>query len=227
MLEISVGTGRNLDKYDWSKLTGLTLVDSSAGMIDIARKRVKEICDKLVQRQEQRDDQLEQQQRRDEPSNQEQTQHSKRLEKSDAVFENVKGLPRVEVVTSAIEDAKLPAASFDIIVDTMGICSHADPVRTLRQIQHLLKPDGRVVLFEHGLSFYKWLNRVLAAYAEPHFVEHGCMLTRDMPKIVRESGLEIVALRRYHLGLTCAIEAKLPNHSHYVTAEQREFLEPN
>lgn len=45
VLEIGVGTGLNLEKYDSSKLESLTLVDVSQGMLGEARKRFKKIPD--------------------------------------------------------------------------------------------------------------------------------------------------------------------------------------
>jgi methyltransferase OMS1 len=43
VLEIGVGTGLNLEKYDPSKLESLTLVDVSQGMLGEAKKRVQNI----------------------------------------------------------------------------------------------------------------------------------------------------------------------------------------
>jgi len=43
VLEIGVGTGLNLEKYDPSKLESLTLVDVSQGMLGEAKKRVQSI----------------------------------------------------------------------------------------------------------------------------------------------------------------------------------------
>jgi len=43
VLEIGVGTGLNLDKYQQSQLTSLTLVDISDGMLQQARRRVESL----------------------------------------------------------------------------------------------------------------------------------------------------------------------------------------
>jgi len=43
VLEIACGTGLNLNKYDPSKITSLTLVDVSEGMLNESKKRIKSI----------------------------------------------------------------------------------------------------------------------------------------------------------------------------------------
>jgi len=42
--------------------------------------------------------------------------------------------------------------SFDTVVDTFGLCSFDDPVAVLKQIQRVCKPDGKILLLEHGRS---------------------------------------------------------------------------
>ena len=44
VLEISVGTGRNLPYYKLSQLASLTMVDTSQNMLDAAKKKLREIA---------------------------------------------------------------------------------------------------------------------------------------------------------------------------------------
>lgn len=42
-------------------------------------------------------------------------------------------------------------SSFDTVVDTFGLCSYDDPVLVLKEMKRVCKPDGLILLLEHGL----------------------------------------------------------------------------
>ena len=59
--------------------------------------------------------------------------------------------------------------SFDTIVDTFGLCSFDDPVAVLKELQRVCKPDGKILLLEHGRSkSYLGLSDYLDKHAERH-----------------------------------------------------------
>ena len=92
---------------------------------------------------------------------------------------------------------------FDTIVQTMGLCSLPDPVGTLRHLATLVEPEnGKILLLEHGRSYYGWLNGILDNLAPAHADKHGCWWNRDIRHIVQQSGLEVVREKRWHLGTT-------------------------
>ena len=92
---------------------------------------------------------------------------------------------------------------YDTIVQTMGLCSLPDPVGTLRHLGTLVDPEnGSILLLEHGRSYYGWLNGILDNLALAHADKHGCWWNRDIRAIVRQSGLEVVKEKRWHLGTT-------------------------
>lgn len=110
-----------------------------------------------------------------------------------------------EVVPPATwgKEAGKEASYYDTIVQTMGICSMPDPVGTLRHLGSITEPEkGRILLLEHGRSYYGWLNNILDNTAAAHADRHGCWWNRDIREIVRESGLEIVEEKRWHFGTT-------------------------
>ena len=56
--------------------------------------------------------------------------------------------------------------SFDTVVDTFGLCSFDDPVAVLKQMQRVCKPDGKILLLEHGRSnSYQGLSNYLDRHA--------------------------------------------------------------
>lgn len=178
-LEVSCGTGRNLEFYELGERRGVdgkghaqvsgcrsvTFVDLSPQMVEITRKK----------------------------------------------FESL--YPDFRFATFRAQDAgavQPPSTTstfmtpyYDTVVQTMGLCSMPDPVATLRHLGSITEPRrGRILLLEHGRSHYDWVNRILDNLAAAHADRHGCWWNRDIGDIIRESGLEIVEEKRYHLGTT-------------------------
>ncbi|EAS32529.3 ubiquinone/menaquinone biosynthesis protein [Coccidioides immitis RS] len=92
---------------------------------------------------------------------------------------------------------------FDTVIETMGLCSTADPVAFLKHLGELTEPEkGQILLLEHGRSYYGWLNKLLDDLAPAHADQHGCWWNRDIGRIVEQSGLEVVESKRWHLGTT-------------------------
>ena len=70
------------------------------------------------------------------------------------------------------------------------------------------KPDGRILLIEHGRSTYGWLNRLLDDSAAQHKAKWGCEWNRDMDDIIAAAGLEVLHKQRWHFGTTYVYTAK-------------------
>lgn len=100
--------------------------------------------------------------------------------------------------------------SFDTVVDTFGLCSFEDPVAVLQEMKRVVKPGGRILLLEHGRSRYGWLSYVLDKTAIDHAKVWGCWWNRDILDLVKQSGLDIKKVERYHFGTTYHIEAIVP-----------------
>ncbi|EER37221.1 conserved hypothetical protein [Histoplasma capsulatum H143] len=95
------------------------------------------------------------------------------------------------------------SCTFDTVIQTMGLCSLPDPVSYLKHLGTLVEPErGEILLLEHGRSHYRWLNKLLDDLAAAHADRHGCWWNRDIGEIVRQSGLEIVESKRWHMGTT-------------------------
>ncbi|PYH98305.1 S-adenosyl-L-methionine-dependent methyltransferase [Aspergillus ellipticus CBS 707.79] len=100
-------------------------------------------------------------------------------------------------------DGKKHEGYYDSVVQTMGLCSLPDPVKTLKHLGTVVDPEkGEILLLEHGRSYYDWVNNILDNLAPAHADRHGCWWNRDIGQIVRESGLEVVEEKRWHFGTT-------------------------
>ncbi|KAL2917605.1 hypothetical protein HK105_202891 [Polyrhizophydium stewartii] len=179
VLEVSAGTGRNLGMLDLGRVTSLTLTDASGEMLKQAFQKVQTSADRT------------------------------RLERTN---------PKFVVMDS--ERLLFDDDSFDTVVDTFGLCSHADPVAALREMARVCrKASGRVLLLEHGRTeppapagesasggpVHAWIDMALDKTSTEHAEEWGCWWNRDIPGLVKEAGLEIERLERFHLGTTYLI----------------------
>ncbi|KAK2765619.1 hypothetical protein FQN54_008473 [Arachnomyces sp. PD_36] len=186
VLEVSCGTGRNLEFFEIGERRGvregdgrgvvrgvrsLTLVDRCAGMVGVARAKFGEIYPE---------------------------------------GKGERGVVRF-LAQDAMERVSAPPTSkrggepfkFDTVVQTMGLCSHPEPVELLRHLGTITEPEnGQILLLEHGRSHYKWLNRILDGLAAAHADRHGCWWNRDIGDVVERSGLVVVERKRWHLGTT-------------------------
>jgi methyltransferase OMS1, mitochondrial len=204
VLEVSVGTGRNMDLYDLRPfdpgedsrmgrsrdriVTSLTFNDQSEVMVDHA-------IDKYMA-----------------------------VEKSRRKDERFQGKATFVVGDAGIDGViDRPEGGFDTVIQTFGVCSMQDAVGFLRKLGTLcrqpgeattskLPPEendgkgGRILLLEHGRSHYDWMNHyVLDGYSKVHALKHGCWFNKDIAQVVEESGLEVERIRRYHFGTTWEI----------------------
>lgn len=95
--------------------------------------------------------------------------------------------------------------SIDTVVQTFGLCSLSDPVQSLNEASRVCKPEGRILLIEHGRSYYGWLNKILDKTSTGHAQKWGCWWNRDIIQIVKEANLEIERMDRNHFGTTCRL----------------------
>lgn len=195
--EVSIGTGRNLTYYDWDfkGVNGVGKVNSKG---EIKKGKVKSFTavDKSAEM----------------------------LEVAHGKFS--KEYPGILGVRWVVQDASLPLPAppvnanersgnkadkkYDTIIQTMGLCSTGDPVGLLKNLGKSIEKDGRILLLEHGQGTWSWINSMLDGLAPRHAQEFGCWWNRDIGQIVKESGLEVVEIRRKDFGTTWWVELRLP-----------------
>lgn len=93
-------------------------------------------------------------------------------------------------------------------MDTFGLCSFEDATAALREMERVTKDDGQILLLEHGRSHFDWLNAILDKNSHRHTARWGCIWNRDIEQLVRDAGLEIVSLQRWHFGTTYLFQCK-------------------
>jgi methyltransferase OMS1 len=65
----------------------------------------------------------------------------------------------------------------------------------------VLRPDGRVLVLEHGFSDRPWLRRWQLGRVERQFQWLGCRWDREPHLIAQQGGLELLELRRMLFGV--------------------------
>lgn len=103
---------------------------------------------------------------------------------------------QVELVVGDAQQLPFGTASFDTVVSTYTLCSIPEPERAVAEAIRVLRPGGRLVLLEHGLSTRPWLARA-QRLVEPAFqrwqAEH---VSREHEQYVQLPGLTAVEVER-------------------------------
>lgn len=213
VLELAMGTGRNLEYYNWEPLgksgeegssktgtvknkdaaltpgiTSFTGLDISVDMLDVARKRLVKTVPQMAD--------------------------SEPIVKKSTMADHTGGQlaflgDRLRLIHSdAHHPLPRPSSAtplyptYDTIIQTFGLCSVADPVTVLCNLASAVKPEtGRIVLLEHGKGWYGIVNGLLDKNAGKHFEKYGCWWNRDIEALVDEAvqktpGLEVVKVTR-------------------------------
>ncbi|KAL6236901.1 hypothetical protein BDW75DRAFT_205600 [Aspergillus navahoensis] len=207
VLEVSCGTGRNLEYYELGEKRGVidekgrvgvrgcrsvTFIDLSPEMVAIAKAKFEKLYPGFVGSERV---QFRAQDVRDVPP--------PSLSASGSVLPSESPSELQGQGQGQGQGKGKGQGYYDTIVQTMGLCSMPDPAGALRHLGTITEPQhGRILLLEHGRSHYNWLNRVLDNLAPAHADRHGCWWNRDIGQIIRDSGLEVVEEERYHFGTT-------------------------
>jgi len=98
------------------------------------------------------------------------------------------------------ETIPLEDGTVDTVVSTFTFCTIPGIVEAIRGIGRVLRPGGRLIFFEHGLSPDPSIRRCQERW-EPilYRVFEGCHLTRDIPALIAEGGFQIEQIETGYL----------------------------
>jgi ubiquinone/menaquinone biosynthesis C-methylase UbiE len=113
----------------------------------------------------------------------------------------------VELMEADAEALPFPDASFDTVASSLSTCTFPVPVRALREMRRVCKPDGQILLLEHGRSRSPWLARFQDRRADAHARVLGCHWNREPLELVRDAGLAVRRARRVFFGIVHLIVA--------------------
>ena len=106
----------------------------------------------------------------------------------------------VEFIELPGERIPLDNSSMDTVVSTFTMCTIPGLAEALHGIKWVLKPEGQLIFFEHGLApdpaVRRWQHRI-----EPIFkwLFEGCHVTRHIPSLIADAGFKIEQIKEGYL----------------------------
>jgi ubiquinone/menaquinone biosynthesis C-methylase UbiE len=109
----------------------------------------------------------------------------------------------IEFLECSAEAIPLSNDSIDTVVITYTLCTIPDTKLSNKEIKRVLKPNGKLLFCEHGLApdinVAKWQKRINPIWNK---IAGGCNLNRDIPELIRSSGLKILNMEEMYLPST-------------------------
>jgi len=112
---------------------------------------------------------------------------------------------KIEVDQRVLSSERLPFAdgTFDCVVSTFTLCSIGNVNQALSEVYRVLKPCGRFLFLEHGVSpepnVQKWQRRLNWLAMR---LAGGCHLDRNIKEVVALQPFSSVALEKFYLANT-------------------------
>lgn len=106
------------------------------------------------------------------------------------------------------ENLEFPDASFDTVISSLSTCTFPNPIKALQEIKRLCRPNGLILLLEHGHSNLPFLAKYQDRHEYQHYQDHaGCRWNQDPLDLIESAGLKVIKSKRSILGLFHSIEA--------------------
>ncbi|MBI3452623.1 MAG: class I SAM-dependent methyltransferase [Rhodospirillales bacterium] len=96
--------------------------------------------------------------------------------------------------------------TFDTVTSSLTLCTFPNPVRALDEMARVCRPEGSILLLEHGRSSREWLGRWQDRRSESHALHLACQWNRDPIDLVGQAGLSVRRIRRVFFGVFYIIE---------------------
>ena len=109
---------------------------------------------------------------------------------------------RLTVEHHVMDGQELPLedASFDNVVCAFTLCSIPDAYKALGEMRRILRPGGKLLFIEHGLSddpkVARWQHRLTPIQK---MIGDGCRLNRNFAEIIRNANFHIAKLENFYM----------------------------
>jgi ubiquinone/menaquinone biosynthesis C-methylase UbiE len=115
----------------------------------------------------------------------------------------------INVISASAEELPFSENSFDTVVGTLVLCTIPDPLKALKEIRRVCKPEGKVLWFEHVRindssilgSLQDWLTPVWKRLFD------GCHLNRNTLQLMKQAGFKIIRIDRFYKKVFLVVEA--------------------
>ncbi|MFB6286585.1 MAG: class I SAM-dependent methyltransferase [Candidatus Bipolaricaulia bacterium] len=103
---------------------------------------------------------------------------------------------------------------FDTVVSNLTVCTFIDPIQALAEMGRVTKPQGRILLLEHGRSRHRGVSWVLDRLEAASVDRHGCHPNRNVIALAQAAGLIVLRADRHLSGLIQIVRARPPEPMH-------------
>lgn len=97
---------------------------------------------------------------------------------------------------------------FETVISSMSTCMFPDPADALAEMGRVCKPDGRILLLEHGRSSVGPLARIQDWHADARYEKTGCRWNQEPLAVVSSSTLSVERFDTGLFGTITTIEAR-------------------
>jgi ubiquinone/menaquinone biosynthesis C-methylase UbiE len=114
----------------------------------------------------------------------------------------------VNLAVMDAEKLEFPDGIFDAVVSTLSTCTFPNPIKALQEIQRVCRPNGLILLLEHGHSNLPFLANYQDRHEYQHYEDHaGCRWNQDPLDLVQSASIKVLKSKRNILGMFHSIEA--------------------
>jgi len=114
----------------------------------------------------------------------------------------------VNLAVMDAEHLEFPDGTFDTVVSTLSTCTFPNPVKALQEMKRVCRPNGLIMLLEHGHSNLPWLANFQDRNEYQHYQDHaGCRWNQDPLDLISSAGIKVLRNKRNILGMFHSIEA--------------------
>ncbi|WP_261132214.1 class I SAM-dependent methyltransferase [Bacillus sp. Marseille-Q3570] len=115
----------------------------------------------------------------------------------------------IELKQADVETATFEENRFDTIVSSLSFCSYEKPVEVLNRFGKWCKPDGKILMLEHGKSTNRLLRGLQKGIDPLAYKMIGCHQDRDiLGYVIASEQLEVVKVERALAGFFYFIWAR-------------------
>lgn len=100
-------------------------------------------------------------------------------------------IPQMYIVNDIAKQEELPDKIFDTVVDTYGLCTYKDPIKALKEMKRICKPEGCILLLEHGYSPIYFIPWIRQRAIKKHLQRWGCNHLQPIEQYIKMAGLNI------------------------------------
>jgi ubiquinone/menaquinone biosynthesis C-methylase UbiE len=112
----------------------------------------------------------------------------------------------VDLRQGDVEHLDFPDHTFDTVISALATCSYLNPIAALREMKRVCKPDGRLLLLEHGRSSWGLIGRFQDRGVVGSIERGGCRLNQEPQEIIQAAGLKITSAQRSLIGIFHVIQ---------------------